>query len=214
IDLYEEGQGYFYLPVFSLFFAIIAFLFPISIGQYVFFSIILIFAIFMTIEYNKILILMEVNKKIHRFIFLIIISNGFIVYRQFVLGQFKFIMGFLLVYVIRRELQVRKQDKEKNLKFYVINYGLLLIVVAIFPFFVLLLLIYIFQDINIKNLLNKRNLQKYCIVILMFAAQNFLFFIYPSYIFSFLNLFLQHSSTEGVALPQYYLSFIDDFTIY
>ncbi len=194
-DLYKEGSGYYYLPIFAPFFSIFVLLFPLSIAQYVFFTFLLILTILILYEFDRILILKKVEKKT-RFLFLIVISNGFLIYRQFFYSQFKFIILIILLVIIRREIQYRVQEKEKDIKFYIINFNLILFAVAIFPYFIFILFIYLFNEIKIKEINKRINLQKIGLIILFFCLQNILFFIFPSNIFTFIRFFQTYDSLE------------------
>ena len=90
---------------------------------------------------------------------------------------------------LRREVQFNIQEKKKDLKFYLINYGLFVLIIGMAAYLIFLFLIYIFQDIHIKELFSKENTKKYAIVILMFCTQNFIFFLNPSQFFYFINFF-------------------------
>lgn len=184
-----DAKGFVYLPN-------IAFLFAISISllpYYFSFNIFLIFnyiiALLILVEYDKILISMELKQKIQRFMFLMIISNGVFVFRQFQWNQTKYILFFLLIFILRREIQFNKFEKEKDLKFYLINYGLLIIAIGLAPYFIFLLFIYVFEGISKKDILNKKNVQRYIIAVLMFCAQNFVFFLAPSQFFHYIENF-------------------------
>ena len=184
-----KNRGYLYMPSFALLFAISISLLPFTIASYIFLIINYVFAVLVILEYDKILILMNLKQKIHRFMFLMIISNGYFVYCQFLWNQTKYLLFFILVFIIRRELKYIKNEKEKDLKFYIINYGLFVFFIGIAPYFIFLFLIYIFQDIKFNQIFKKQNIKKYVLVALLFIAQNFLFFIYPSLIFDYLNGF-------------------------
>ena len=210
--------GFYYLPSYAVVLATTVCLFPYFIASYIFYSATFILALLSIREYNKILILMEVKKKIHRFIFLMIISNGFTVYRIFAFGQFKYMILVIFLFVIRRELQNRKNQIEKDFKYNFINYSLLAFAIGIFPFFILLFLIYLFQDISFHELLKTENIKKYCLIISIFALENFLFFIYPSLFFDFVGLFQRFNEREWShrQLPNYYLAWInlDDYSLF
>ena len=188
LKLYDNKR-FVYLPSFAILFAISLSLFPVIISYYIFFIINYILAILTIVEFNKILVLMNLKEKIHRFMFLIIISNGYFIYFQFYFNQTKYIVLLILLFSIRRELQFDMDEKVKELKYYVINYGLFVFAVGMAPYFIFLLLIYIFHNISFSELFKKENLKKYSIVIIMFVIQNFLFIIFPSLIFDFLDGF-------------------------
>ena len=132
---------------------------------------------------------MDVKKQMHRFIFLIIISNGYFIYTQFKFCQFKYLILIIFLVIIRREIQYRKEGKEKDLKYYIINYAILIYAIGVAPYFIFLVFIYLFHDIGFYELTEKVNIQKYCIILILFILENFLFVLYPSLIFEFLKSF-------------------------
>lgn len=187
-ELYDV-YGYFYLPSFAVFFSISISLLPLSLAHYVWYFINYILGVLCIREYSKILFLMNVKRKIHRFMFLIIISNGYFVYYIFRFNQTKFLVLLILLIVLRREFEFRMNEKEKDIKFYITNYGLFVFALSMAPYFILLLLIYVLHDNEISQILKRENIKRYCIVILMFLAQNFLFIIFPTLFIDFLNMF-------------------------
>ena len=128
-DLYKV-INYFYLPSFAIFFAFTFSLLPIRVALIAFILFNYITGVFAILEFNKILILMDVKEKVHRFIFLILISNGFYVWLIFYVNQFKFLVLFILLLIIRREIQYRREGKEKDRNYYIINYGLFFILIS------------------------------------------------------------------------------------
>ncbi|MFX1392089.1 MAG: hypothetical protein ACFFAH_00815 [Promethearchaeota archaeon] len=212
-DLYNPENRYYYLPVFAMIVSITFSLLPFFIADNAFYIMNIIFGILFTYEFNRILILMDLIEKKLRFLFLIIISNGFHVYHLFYFNQFKYIIGFLLFFIIRRELQYRKEEREKNLKFYLLNLFLFALVIAIFPFFIFLLLIYIFNDIHIADIFKMANIRIYLIVISIFLIQNFLFIVFPSFILKSFELFTLHSQNELGSFSIFYLSSFEWYNI-
>lgn len=194
--------GYVYLPAFAMFFSVTFSLFPRLIAPYIFFLFNYIIAIFFTREYDKILILLGLKEKKYRFLFLIIISNGSVVFFIFLLNQAKYIVGFLLFFVLRRELQYTMENSKKDIKYYVINYGLFIFASSTGPYFLLLFLIYVFHDISRNELFEKENIVKFCIAILMLFIQNILFIIYPRLIFDYRKIFLKWNELN---LKHFYL---------
>jgi len=191
-------------------------LLPHFAAQCIFFIINLIVAILFTLEYNKILTLMKVENKWHRFIFLFVISNGWWVYSMFYFGQFKYLIGVIFVFILRREIQYTQEEKEKDTKYYLIHYFLLVFVVGIAPYFVFFLLIYLFQDIRFNELFKKENVKNYFIIIMMFTIQNFLLIIYPSLIFEILYLNQDFNENWRSGYPLFYLYewiILDDYSL-
>ena len=186
--LYKD-PGYLYMPSFALLFASSLSLFPLNIAYSIFFIINYILGVLSIREFNKILIFMNVKESIHRFLFLLIISNGYFIYRQFQTNQTKYIILVIFLFIIRRELQFNIYQLEKDLKYFLINYNLFIFALAVAPNFLFLLLIIIFLDIPRNELFKKENLKKYSIVFLVFIIQNFLFIIFPNLIFDFIDGF-------------------------
>ncbi|MFX1383362.1 MAG: hypothetical protein ACFFBP_13045 [Promethearchaeota archaeon] len=210
---YEEDYGYSigiaYLPFFLVLWAISLSLLPYNISYFIWYIFIYLFAFLFILEFNKILTLLEVKERNYRFLFLIIISNGWLVLHQFALSQSKFLVGLILFYIIRRELQYKKMDLEKSIKYYWWTYFLFILIVGMVPYFMILLLIYIFHDIHKEELFAKLNLKKYGIVIVMILAQNFLFFLHPILIFDFLRIWRRYQERQ-FELKHFYLLFIND----
>lgn len=178
-----------YMPNFAIFLALIISLFPYSIAYPILFTYNFIWGILANREYNKILILMDVKEKIHRFIFLMIISNGFFIYTQFYMTQTKYLLFLVLLFIIRREFQFKNVQKDKDLKYYLINYNLFILAIGMAPHFIFYFIIYLFQDIPRKEILKKENIRKFSLAVIFFIIQNFFFIIYPYQIFEFLDGF-------------------------
>ena len=192
-------SGFVYMPIMAIFFAFSISTFPFSIAYYIFFFINYIWGVLSIREYNKILILKDIKEKFHRFLFLIIISNGNYVAFQFLFNQTKYLLFVIFLFIIRRELQFNKEGNIKNLKFYLINYGLFVFAIGMAPYFIFLLIIYMFHNIPLKEFFYKENIKEYSIVIIMFIAQNFLFIIYISQFFIFINFyFVEHQRVQGI----------------
>jgi len=207
-NLYEI-ERYLYMPSFAIFFCFTFSLLPYEISFYLFYLFNWISGIFAILEFNKILILKDIQEKIHRFVFLIVISNGYLIWVIFYFNHFKFILFFLLLYIIRREIQYKKENREKNYQYYILNYGLLVFIIGMAPYFVFILLIYFFQEIPIKKLIYKKNLMQCLIVILWFIIQNITFILYPSQIMRFLEGFNRPSNEPRSAYPLYLKDFLE-----
>lgn len=201
-----DNYCYYYLPSLAMLWDAPLALFPLFEAHYINYFAKIILVILFIREYNRVLILMDVKEKVHRFLFLIIISANYYVYHQFYMNQYKFIIAVIFVFIIRRELQYRRLKKDKDLKFYIVNYGLFLFAVGTYPFLIFIFLIYIFQNINYNEVFKKENIQKYGIVIIWFFIQNIAFIFYPSLIFDFLNLYNKHNQHDRRAyIPLFYL---------
>ena len=181
--------GFFYLPNVAIFFAFGFSIFPLYISYYTFFILNIIIGIFFVLEFNKVLKFMKLNSKFHRFLFLLIVSNGWFLHRIFTFSQTKLFVGLIIIYIIRREFQIKEENREKDLKYFLINYNLLIFGIGMAPSFILILPIYLFHDIRLKEIAKKQNLKIYGIIITSFIIQNFLFVLYPSLIFDFLSGF-------------------------
>ncbi|TFG25527.1 MAG: hypothetical protein EU529_00515 [Promethearchaeota archaeon] len=187
-DLYNVPR-YVYLPSFAIFFAFTFSLLPEGVSLFAFILFNYITGVFAILEFNKILLLMDVKKKEHRLLFLILISNGFYIFYIFYIIHFKFLVFLILLLIIRRETQYRNERKEKNRNYYILNYGLFIFMLGMSPYFVFLLFIYVFQEIQLKDLFKKENVELYIILVLWFLIQNFTFILYPSQIFKALKGF-------------------------
>ena len=205
-DLYK-APNYVYLPSFAIFFAFTFSLLPFRVSLFAFILFNYITGVFAILEFNKILILMDVKKKEHRFIFLILISNGFYIWAILHAIQFKFLVFLILLLIIRREIQYRSERKEKNRKYYILNYGLFIFMLGMSPYFVFLLFIYVFKEIQLKDLFKKENVEIYLIVVLWFVIQNFIFILYPSQIFEALDKF-NHPVTLIAGHSPFYLKYL------
>jgi len=191
-NMYHTDVIYFALPSQILLFVPFV-LVPILVANYIFYSINIFLAIIFVRQFNKILILMDLNEKKYRFIFLMIISNGFIVYRQFWLNNVKFIVGVILFFLISREIQYRKEKLTKDLKYYWITYGPFALAIGIYPPLIYLLFIFLFQDIRYQDLLKIKSLKIYGIIGIWFAIQNFIIFVYPSLILDMFTLYSRYN---------------------
>jgi len=182
-----DVRTYLYMPSFAVFIAFTLSIFPSSIAYNILFIYNYIWGVLALREFNKILIMMNLKEKLHRFMFLLIISNGYFVYNQFWFNQTKYLLMLILLFIIRRELQFNKNEIDKDLKYYLINYNLFVLAIGIAPQFIFYLIIYMFQDIPRNELFNRENIKKYGLLAIMSVVQNFLFIIYPSLIEKFLK---------------------------
>ncbi|TFG25709.1 MAG: hypothetical protein EU529_00415 [Promethearchaeota archaeon] len=213
---YKEDHGYWMgmtsLPFFLMLWAISISLLPYVVAYFIWYILHYIFAVLFVLEFNKILKLLEIKEKIHRFLFLMVISNGYLIFLQFGLNQSKFFVGALLLFILRREIQYNKEEKEKDFKYKFITYFLFVMIVGMIPFFLFLLLIFIFHDIPFSELFEKENLKTYGLVAVIFLAQNFLFIIYPGLIFDYFKI-IRYFQNLQFRLALYYFMFIYDIFI-
>jgi len=150
-------------------------------------------------EFNKILIIKIPDSIFLRLLFLILISNGFLVFKMFSYLQPKFIVLFLFLLFLRREIEYRDLNKyNKNNRFLFIQYSILIFATGMIPPFLLIIPIYLFHDMKIKDIFKRANLTVYSIIILAFCIQNFLFFIFPELIFGFVNGY------SRIGIPKFY----------
>jgi len=108
-------------------------------------------------------------------------------HRIFTFSQTKLFVGLIIIYIIRREFQIKEEIRPKDLKYILINYNLLIFGIGMAPSFILILPIYLFHDIPFKEIVKKENLKIYGIIITSFMVQNFIFILYPSSFFDFLS---------------------------
>jgi len=215
-NIINEGlsYGYKYLPSFAIFIGIPISFIPIEWGYRIFYIVNILFGVVFTILFNQVLRLMNLKNKIHRFLFLIVISNGWLVLQLYDNNQLKYLIGLIILFVIKRELQFKANDLKKDLKYYTIHYNLLIFIVGMAPYFIFLLLIYLFHDIPKKVLIKTINIKKYCIIIASFIAQNFLFVLYPRLIFEFYAMYLRELKRVDSKLKHFYVEYLIDNFIF
>ncbi len=188
--VYSSGINprYKYLPSFASVFSLIS-LFDYVPAAWIYFFILLIFACLSILEIDKILELKKVTNIFSKLLILLVVSNGLKIMQTFDFLQSKYISLYLLLLFLRREIEFRKYkgNKVKIYKFQFIQFSLLIFIVGIIPFIAFIIPLYIFNNIKIKEFFNKLQLQKYCILIIAFLVQNFMFIIFPSLIFDFLS---------------------------
>jgi hypothetical protein len=206
-ELYNDPR-FLYMPSFAIFFAFTFSLLPLQISYNVFYFVNYLSGIFAILEFNRILILMDLKKKAHRLIFLTIISNGYLLWIIFYFNHFKFIVFLILLLIIRREIHYRKDDRAKHSQYSILTYGLFIFILGMAPYFIFLLFIYIFQEIKLKDLIKKESLKIYFIIVIWFIIQNITFILYPSQFFEFLKGFNRPTKEIRGAYPLYLKDFI------
>jgi len=223
MDLYnpniinDEGgrYGYKYLPNFAVFIGLpLSFIPSMQLAYWIFYIINILFGIYFTILFNQILCLMNLKDKLHRFLFLLVVSNGWFVLQLYVNNQLKYLIGIGILFVIKRELYFNANGLKKDLKYYLIHYNILIFIVGMAPYFILLLLIYLFHDIPNKQILYTKYLKRYFILIGSFIAQNFLFVLYPRLIYEFYAMYLREAKRVDSKLNHFYLEYLVDNFIY
>jgi len=205
--LYEVPR-YFYMPSFAIFCAFTFSLLPFRVAYYTFYFTNYLAGMLAILEFDRILLLLDVKKKAYRLFFLTIISNGYLIWVVFYLNHLKFLVFLILLFIIRREIQYRKEAKTKNIKYYILTFGLFVFLLGIAPYFIFLLFIYVFQQIKLKNILKKENLKMYFIIISWFVIQNITFIIYPLQIVQFIDGFNRPVRESRSSHPLFLQEFI------
>ncbi len=139
----------------------------------------------MLLEFNKILALKGINEKLYKFFFLMILSNGWSIYYQFYLNQNKLIIIYLLLLILRMEVEIRENIRKKYLKYRITIYTYFIIIVSLAPYFIFIIFIYLFYDISLKELFKRKSAKLYFIIISLFFSFNILFIIFPTLVIDF-----------------------------
>lgn len=182
----DEGKSFYNLPAFAYFFIIFT-IFPFRVAHFVLFFSNIILGILFILELNKIMKLIGMNHDFLRIVFISIIIFSWNIYFQFYYPQVKFIVGLIMLFIIRREIEWKKKSLEKDMKYYLLNYFLMIFSLSMAPYFIFIYLILIVDDIGIKNLLKKKGLTHFFLLIIIFLLQNITLFIYPNLIIEFLE---------------------------
>jgi hypothetical protein len=202
---------YFYLPSFAMLFSVLS-LMPYEIAVWIFFFIILIFGVLSIIQFDKILILKGVDNKFNRFIFLIVISNGLLIMQVFDYLQTKFIVLFLLLLFLKREIEKSQHKREDDLRFLFAQLMILIFALSMIPHYFFLLIIYLLNNTRIESIFYKSQLKKYFLCLFVFLFQNIMFLIFPILIFDFLKGFsFQIGFFDSLSLLYYFYN--NDFLI-
>ncbi len=219
-DLYTHDvdhgvkYGYKYFPNFAVIIGVPMYLIPsINLAYKIFYIINIILGMIFLLLFNQILILLKLKHKILRFFFLFIISNGFIIFQQFWHNQMKFLIGIIILFILKQEILFRIKRFDKDFKFYLKTYNLFILVVGMFPYFLFFFLVYIFNDISKADLFKKINLKKYFIIIISFVSQNFIFLLYPTLFNAYYKRIRRESTRKDTQLQHFYLEFIEDYLI-
>jgi hypothetical protein len=103
--------------------------------------------------------------------------------------QTKFIVLYLILVFIRREIEFKKfkDETEKDLKFLFIQISILIFIIGLLPYIAFILIIYLFNKIDFRSILSKSQLQKYLLVVVAFFIQNFMFIVVPTLFVGFLS---------------------------
>ncbi|MFX1383360.1 MAG: hypothetical protein ACFFBP_13035 [Promethearchaeota archaeon] len=217
-DLYKSDlrygyrYGYKYLPNFAILIGLPLFFLPsVEFAYYVFFIINIFLGLIFTLLFNKLLVLLDVKRGVYRFLFLIAISNGWIVLQLYANNQIKYLVGVIILFIINREIQYTKHQIQKNFKYYFIHLNLFVFIVGLAQYFIFLLLIYLFHNISLKQLFKKENIKKYLTIIISFILQNIVFIIYPDLLFDFYEIYQKEQRRNDLKLKHFYLEYIDDY---
>ena len=126
----------------------------------------------------------NINSRLNRFLFLIVISNGLRFYEIFGILQTKLIVAYFLILFLRREIEARKNEKNLNdRKFLFTQLLILAFAISLIPQYFFLVIIYLFNSIKLKNLkelkeiFSKVQIRKYFLTIFAFLLLNFMFII-------------------------------------
>ena len=176
---YNALHNSYYLPAFSIFAAL--FLAPFTlIGAHYAMAILNIFlGMFFVLELNKIYKLLGLKEEWKRFVLLMISVCSWMVYGQFFAPQNKLIVASIFIVSIRMQLQSKILSTKKGY-FY---YFLMIFALSIAPYFVFIFLILLIDDIKLKDFLKKKSIKKFIILALFVSIQNYLYFIYPHFLF-------------------------------
>ncbi len=214
-DEYGYRYGYKYLPNFAMLIGVPLSLFPtIEMAYYFFYVINILLGLIFTLLFNRFLRLLDVKEGILRFLFLMVISNGWIVLQLYANNQVKYMVGVIILYIINRELKYNKHQIKKDFKFYFINLNLFVFVIGLAQYFIFLLLIYLFHNISMKELVKWENIKKYITIFVSFIAQNILFVIYPILLFDFYEIYEKEQRRNGLKLKLFYLEYFYDNGLY
>lgn len=175
----SSPEDYNYAPSIVTIFGVIVAIFSFKASAWILFICLFIAAVFSIVEFNKILILYKVDNKIHRFLYLIVLSNGLRFIQLFDVLQTKIIVAFLLLLFLRREIQIRHSaDKPNDFKFRFTQMMILIFAIGLVPHYALfLIIIYLFHGITLKEIFKKEQIKKYLLMIVVFLIQNFMYIV-------------------------------------
>lgn len=180
--LLEDGnpylsEGYYYLPSFA-FLMLFFLLFDDIIGSILFFILFSMICWFLVIrEFDKSLLIKKITCIKWRFFLLTTFSfPGQVVILNFANNQTKIFTLFLMIFVLRRELQ----GGNKNFSYHAINYFGLSLVLAMCPYLIFIILIFLFHDFQMKKIM---------LFTLILVLQNLYFIINLATLFTFLEFF-------------------------
>lgn len=203
-----EGWGYYYLPSFACFFSFLGF-FNIKLAACMFLIMNYILSIAVILIFNRILRLMNLKNKWYRLLFLLIVSNGWIIYDQYRTLQTKILVCLIFLYIIWREIYYRNEEKEKRISYFTLNYIFFIFALGMAPQLIFLFIIYLFYEVRLSNFFSRDNILRYLIVVTIFLIENLLFLIYPELIIDFWKGFtfnLDEKSIRALFLSDFQFS--------
>jgi len=166
-----------YTPCIATIFAPIALL-PLETAHWIYLIITLILSYLLIINFDQILKIKHIERKLHRLIFLLAISNGLRYVQLFDYLTSKMWTAFFLIYFLRREIEFRELNKNRdNLKFKFIQWMILIFSIGISPQFFFLIFLYLFYNIKFREIFSKKQIKIYFLMIVVFFIQNFMFII-------------------------------------
>ncbi|MHA1253380.1 MAG: hypothetical protein ACTSRP_25610 [Candidatus Helarchaeota archaeon] len=198
-SLYKT-EGYYYLPSFAYVYGILFSWQPTYIVWYVHLAFSFFLGILSIFEYDRILVYLNLEKKTHRAFLNTLSFTGALIYGIFYMNQAKLIVVLTFLFILRRELEFRLKNKNKNIKFYIINFSLLIFALSIMPYLIFFAIIYILNDIDINELFKISSIKIYFLFVIIFIIQNFIFLIYPNLIFDFLFKGMQFQTSRNFLL--------------
>ena len=182
--LYDDPHFY-HLPSFSYAFSFFV-LFPLRESHLILWGINIVFGLLFVLELNKTFKLLGVEKIVSRSFVILSACASWNIYSQFRQPQVKLIVVVILMFVIRRELE--RKGEEKSWSYYALNYCLMVFSLSIAPYLLFLYAILVVDDIGKSNLFKKDSLLKILLLIGFFVAQNFVLFVYfPQLIVDYLG---------------------------
>ena len=147
-------------------------------AHWVYFVITLILSGFLIVNFDQILKIKKVEKKLYRILFLLAISNGLRYVQLFDYLTSKMWTAFFLILFIRREIEYRELNKNRdNIKFKFTQWMILIFAIGISPQFFFLIFLYLFYNVNFKEIFTKKQIQTYILIIIVFLIQNFMFVV-------------------------------------
>jgi len=166
-----------YTPCIATIFAPIALL-PFETAHWIYFFITLILSYLLIINFDQILKIKKIERKLYRLFFLLAISNGLRYVQLFDYLTSKMWTAFFLIYFLRREIEFRESNKNRdNLKFKFIQWMILIFAIGISPQFFFLIFLYLFYNIKFREIFSKKQIKIYFLMIVVFFIQNFMFLI-------------------------------------